>query len=128
MQDLQPARLPMDAMDQTMLQWGAGGLYDHYRQSEHPEASPVGNGQVEDANQLEHRTQDPAREEPAMNDGMSLWDVAPPDDLANLAMNVGGIEARFNDMARGQYPMADYERAGFHLGPGYFGFDDLVFR
>ena len=63
-----------------------------------------------------------------MNDVMSLWDAAPREDFENLAMNVGGMEARFHDVARGQYPRADYDRAGLYIGPGHFDFDDLVFR
>lgn len=69
-----------------------------------------------------------------MNDDLSLWEfAAPPEDFENLAMNVGDMDRRFHDMARGQYlamdgGWAEYDRAGHHPGPIIFGFDDLVFK
>lgn len=134
MQDLQPAGLPLDAMGPEMLPWSAGGLHDHYRQSENPEASPAGNGRIGDANEIDHRTRVPAMEEAAINDNMGLWDFAARrDDFGNLAMNVGNMEQRFNEMARWQYPRMDdglgeNDGAGFYFGPAQFGLDDLVFK
>lgn len=126
----------MDAMDQPIPPWSFRGLFDHYRQSEHPGASPVGNGQVGDANQIDHRNRDPAREEPAIVDefDFNLWDLgADHEDFGNPAMNVGNMEPRFNDMAHGQLlrmdgGWAEHDRAGLFLGPAHFGYDDLAFK
>lgn len=133
MQDLQPAGLPLDAMGPEMLPWSAGGLHDHYRQSENPGAkcisnSPAGNGRIGDANEIDHRTRVPAMEEAAINDF-----AARRDDFENLAMNVGNMEQRFNEMARRQYPrmddgLGDNDGAGFYFGPARYGLDDLVFK
>lgn len=133
MQDLQGPGPPMDAMDQPIPPWSFRGLFDHYRQSEHPEASPVGNS-VGDANQIDDRNRDPAREEPAMIDELNLWEFpAPLENFGNPAMNVGEMEPLFNDMARGQHlrmdgGWAEHDRAGLYIGPAHFGFDDLVFK
>lgn len=66
-----------------------------------------------------------------MNDGMSLWNFAPPrEDFGNLAMNAGDLDWRLNDMAHGQYPRVDggwaeYDRTGLFLEPLHFGLNDL---
>lgn len=117
MQDLQGPGLPMDAIGQPMPQWGAREFYNPYRQSEHPEASPVGNGQVGDANQIDHRNRDPAREEPAVNDGLDQWYFAAPGvEFENLAMNAGDMERHFNIMAHGKHPSMDSGWAEYDLG------------
>lgn len=112
-------------------------LYDPFRQGEHPEASPVGNGQIGDANQPDHRPWDLAAEEPAMNDGMGRWDHAPPlvdlgdlpalEDFEDLPFENLPL---FDDMMPAQLPVGDYERPGldFNFAPAPFGFDDLIFR
>lgn len=113
----------MDAVDR---------LYDPFRQGEHPEASPVGNGQIGDANQPDHRPWDLAAEEPAMNGDVGRWDHAPPlVDLGDLpALEDFENIPRFEDMVPAQLPLGDYERAGldFNFAPAPFGFDDLLFR
>ncbi|KAK2613681.1 hypothetical protein N8I77_000574 [Diaporthe amygdali] len=124
-QNMQPAALPVNAMDQAMAQFG--GLYDHYRQSEHPMASPVSNGRAGDANQIDHRIGTAASAEPAMNDPMGLWDagghLGMPEDLANMAMNLGDIERRPDDLEYASLIWPDFDFA-----QPQFGLDDLAFR
>ncbi|POS78104.1 hypothetical protein DHEL01_v203504 [Diaporthe helianthi] len=98
---------------------GVGRLVDNYRQGEHPEASPVGNGQIGDANQIDYNRLwgRPQAEEPAMNnDAREGWHAVL--DLRDLTgLNPEAIPF-FPDPAPGPFP-AD-ER-----GMGPLGLNDL---
>lgn len=131
MYNLEP---PMDAM---------GRLLDNYRQGELPQASPVGNGQIGDANQIDHRPIYGLVDGQAMNDGMFGWHAVLP--LGNFgdppALDFDNLP-RFDGLAPVQLPAGDYDWAWPDLnfgpavlgdqapfgGPAPFGFDDLAFR